>query len=218
MRLHGAYERAPEEFAAASARYTAIGTPHAAGFAQAERGDVLQLHGRYEEGEAADEEASSGGFEPQPGLALLWLARGRTGAARAAMVWLLAGTQISAHRTRLLPAAVEILLAAGDLEQARDAARELPDLAATFRCSALRAMAASAAGRLELERGDAARDAVPAQGDGAVVGVALPVRGRPRTGAGRAPAQRSVTPTRPPIRSTPGGFSTSWVSGRRWRS
>jgi DNA-binding CsgD family transcriptional regulator len=156
MRLHGAYERALDEFAAACERYVALGTLHAAGLAQTERGDVLRLLGRYDEAELAYEDASRHGFEPQPGLALLWLARGREQAARAAVLRLLAETQIPAHRHRLLAAAVEILLATTDVEQARGAANELRDLANQFKCSALQAMAAYAAGRLELATGDPA--------------------------------------------------------------
>jgi tetratricopeptide (TPR) repeat protein len=75
MRLRGAYPAALEEFADACARYLALGTPEAAGLAQAERGDVLRLLGRYDEAEAAYESASGHGFEPQPGLALLRVRR-----------------------------------------------------------------------------------------------------------------------------------------------
>jgi DNA-binding CsgD family transcriptional regulator len=156
MRLHGAYDQALDEFAAACERYVALGTPQAAGLAQTERGDVFCVLGRYDEAERAYEDASQHGFEPQPGLALLWLARGRTEAARAAVQRLLAETQIPAHRHRLLAAAVEILLATGQPEHARGAANELRDLARQFKCSALQAMAAYAAGRLELATGDAA--------------------------------------------------------------
>ena len=64
------------------------------------------------------------GYEPQPGLALLWLARGRTEAApsaRSAGCW--PSPAIRSHRSRLLPAAVEILLAAGEVDEARRVAR-----------------------------------------------------------------------------------------------
>lgn len=156
MRLHGAYDEAIEEFAAAAERYAMVGTPEAAGLAHAERGDVLRLQGRYAAAEAAYELASDHGFEPQPGLALLWLARGRTNAARAAVLRVLAETGMDVQRTRLLPAAVEVLIATGEPERAREAARELHDLAQRFACTALRATAAQAAGRVELETADAA--------------------------------------------------------------
>lgn len=156
MRLRGAYSQALDEYAAACERYVALGTPHAAGLAHAERGDVLRLLGRYDEAESSYETASGHGFESQPGLALLWLARGRTEAARAAILRVLAETEIPAHRHRLLAAAVEILVAARDMERAREAVVELQELAHAFRCSSLQATAAHAAGRLELETGDAA--------------------------------------------------------------
>ena len=156
MRVRGAYTEALTEFTAACDRYLALGTPGAAGLAQAERGDVLRLIGHYDEAEAAYEQASGYGFEPQPGLALLWLARGRHNAARAAVTRLLAESGERLRRSRLLPASVEILLATGDVDRARDAARELDELAGTFKSSGLQAMAAQAAGRLEVEVGDAA--------------------------------------------------------------
>ena len=156
MRLHGAYDAALAEFAAAADRYAALGTPEAAGLAHAERGDVLRLLGRYDEADEAYELASDNGFEPQPGLALLWLARGRKEAARAAVLRKLAETGIEAHRSRLLPSVVEVLLATGEIEKARDATGELQELAGRFACTALQAMSGQAAGRLELETGDPA--------------------------------------------------------------
>jgi DNA-binding CsgD family transcriptional regulator len=113
------------------------------------------LLGRYDEAERAYEDASRHGFEPQPGLALLWLARGRTEAARAAVVRLLAETRIPAHRHRLLAAAVEIHLAATSssrLAGGERAAGPGPPVQ-VFR---LQATAAHAAGPARLETGDAA--------------------------------------------------------------
>jgi len=86
---------------------------------------------------------------------LLWLARGRTPAAVAAARRLLAEISDPVHRSRLLPAASEILLAAGESTDARAAAEELGTIADAFGCSALQAMAAYAAGRVELDSGDA---------------------------------------------------------------
>ena len=156
MRLRGAYEQAIEEFIAAASRYRTAGTPEAAGLAAAERGDVLRILGRYTAADEAYEEASSHGFEPQPGLALLWLARDRRGAARAAMGRLLIEADRPVRRAQLLPAAVQIYLADNDLDDARAAARELDELAAAFGTMALRAAAGQSSGQVELEDGDPA--------------------------------------------------------------
>jgi DNA-binding NarL/FixJ family response regulator len=76
--------------------------------------------------------------------------------AQAAVVRVLAEAETPVHRSRVLPAAVEVLVAAGDTDRARDLARELHELAVSFRCSAPQAMAAYAAGSVELAAGDAA--------------------------------------------------------------
>jgi DNA-binding CsgD family transcriptional regulator len=156
MRLRGSYPQAIDEFVAAQARYLAAGTEVPAGLAAAERGDVLRLLGRYDEAEAAYEQASEFGHEAQPGLALQWLARGRVEPARAATARLLAEVPSGVSRLRILPAAVEILTAAGEFEQARAAAQELDELAQGFRCPPIAAMAGQALGQVELATGDPA--------------------------------------------------------------
>ena len=62
----------------------------------------------------------SWGCEPQPGLALLRMAQGRTDAAAAAIRRVVSATTDRLQRTRLLPAYVEIMLAAGDIQEARE--------------------------------------------------------------------------------------------------
>jgi DNA-binding CsgD family transcriptional regulator len=155
MRLHGAYPEALDELDAALRRY--LGSPHtaAAGHAFSERGDVLRMLGDLDAAEASYERAAHHGYEPQPGLALLWLARGRTAAAVAAARRLLAEIADPVHRSRILPAATDILLAAGESAEARALTEELGAIADSFGCAALQAMAAYAAGRVELEDGDA---------------------------------------------------------------
>ena len=155
LRLHGAFEQALTEFDLATRRYADSGAPAAAGLAMAERGDVLRIRGEYAEAEASYEVASGHGHEPQPGLALLWLARGRTQAAVAAVRRLLAETGDPVHRSRLLPAAVEVLVAAGYLDEARPADTELTGIADAFGCPAIRAMAAYASALVALASGDA---------------------------------------------------------------
>src|SRR5262249_22086426 len=57
-------------------------------------------------------------------------------------------------RTRFLPAHVEIMLAVGDLHQARAAALELEETAATVNGDVLKAIAAHARGSIQLAEGD----------------------------------------------------------------
>jgi len=64
------------------------------------------------------------------------------------------------RRISLLPACVEIMLAAGDFEEARRAAEDLEAMAARFHSDALAAMAAHARGALDLAEDDA-RSALP---------------------------------------------------------
>ena len=154
MRLRGAYDEALAEFALAQRRYEKEGTSTPAGMALTEQGDVLRIRGKLEEAESAYRQAAEFGHEPQPGLALTWLARGRTTAAISAIHRLLAEAWGPVQRSRLLPAAVEILVAAQPLDEARGHADELSQIAAAFGNSALRAMAAYAAGVVELAAGE----------------------------------------------------------------
>jgi tetratricopeptide (TPR) repeat protein len=93
-------------------------------------GDLLRLRGRMADAEAAFLEGHRLGRDPQPGLALLRLAIGEVETAissiRASLVG--AGTDTLA-RARLLPAAIEVALAAGDLEQAGTWGEELSSAA-----------------------------------------------------------------------------------------
>ena len=156
MRLHGEWSAALDEFELASRRYEQVGSPDAAGLAAYESGDVHRLRGEWDLADDAFRTAADHGFDPQPGLALLWLARGRTEAARTAIDRLLAEPGGPVQRCRLLPAAVEVLVASGDVDRAREAATELAALAEPFGCVALDAMAAQASGAVELAAGDAA--------------------------------------------------------------
>ena len=103
MRIRGAFAAAIEEFRLATERYDAAGSPAPAGLAMSECGDVLRIVGDLGAAEAAYDRAVGFGFEPQPGLALLWLARGRPEAAVAAVRRLLAEPGDPVGRSRLLP-------------------------------------------------------------------------------------------------------------------
>ena len=83
-------------------------------------GDVRRLRGELGAAEQAYASASRSGREPQPGLALLRLAQGDAGAAAAAIRRVLDETGSALRADRLLPASVEIMLAAGTSRRPRD--------------------------------------------------------------------------------------------------
>jgi ATP/maltotriose-dependent transcriptional regulator MalT len=114
----------------------------------------LRIQGRLDEAEASYRQAAELGHEPQPGLALSWLARGRTAAAVLAMRRVLAEAHGPVRRSWMLPAGVEIMIAAGRLEDAQRYADELSEIAAAFGNSAVRAMAAYAAANGALAAGN----------------------------------------------------------------
>jgi DNA-binding CsgD family transcriptional regulator len=153
MRLRGAYDEALAEFAQAQRRYEKEGTVAPAGMALTEQGDVLRIRGKLDEAEAAYRQAAEHGHEPQPGLALAWLARGRTTAAISAVRRLLAEAPDPVHRSWMLPAAVEVLISARLVDEARQSSDELAGIASAFGNSAVRAMAAYAAANVELASG-----------------------------------------------------------------
>jgi DNA-binding NarL/FixJ family response regulator len=155
MRARGAFTDAIDEFEQATRRYVSADTPAPAGLAMAECGGVHRILGDLAAAEAAYERAVGFGHEAQPGLALLWLARGRTAAALGAVHRLLAEPRDPVHRSQLLPGAVEILLAAGEVDRARALAEELAGIADSFGCVALQAMADHARGSALLAAGDA---------------------------------------------------------------
>ncbi len=95
-------------------------------------------------------------IETQPGLALLWLAQGRTEAAVAAIRRLLGEAGDPVHRSQLLPAAVEVLLASGQDDEATALAAELGSIAGSFGCPSVQARADHAAALVALESGDPA--------------------------------------------------------------
>jgi class 3 adenylate cyclase len=91
------------------------------------------------------------------------LAEGRTAAAESLIREALADTSITPlTRARLLPAAVEIALAARNLVDAENASHEMEQIAETYGTEALRAAAADARGLVSLRTGlaEAAREAL----------------------------------------------------------
>jgi DNA-binding CsgD family transcriptional regulator len=95
------------------------------------------------------------GCEPQPGLALLRMAQGRIDAACAAIRRVLGAAAERAQRARLLPAYIEIMLAAGSADEAHAACAELEEIAAALDTEVVRATAAQARGAVEYSSGNA---------------------------------------------------------------
>jgi ATP/maltotriose-dependent transcriptional regulator MalT len=155
MQLRGAWQEGVEEARRACERALAAENRAAAGEACYRQGEIYRLRGELAEAEECYREASRHGREPQPGLALLRLAQGRVDAATAVIDRALAETAESARRVALLPAAVEIMLAAGATNEARAAAGELERLTEGQATPMLEAIAASARGAVELACDDA---------------------------------------------------------------
>ena len=155
LQLHGAWPDALEEARRAGER--CVDAENQAGAAEAvyRQGDVHRLRGDFAAAEAAYREASRGGREPQPGLALLRLAQGDNDAAAAAIRRVAGETTERPKRAGLLPAYVEIMLGAADVEEARGACRELEEIAGGYESDMLTAIATQARGAVDLASGDA---------------------------------------------------------------
>lgn len=155
MQFHGAWPDAIVEAGRAferSSRGAQEKPPAAAFYRQAE---IHRLRGEFAAAEEAYRNASRLGCEPQPGLALLRMAQGRSDAALAALRRMLGAAAAPLERAKLLPAHIEIMLAAGEIREARGACGELQQIAKSFESQALGAMAAHAQGAMELADGNA---------------------------------------------------------------
>jgi DNA-binding CsgD family transcriptional regulator len=120
-----------------------------------QQGELYRLRGEFAEADTAYREANHWGRVPQPGLALLRLAQGNVNAAATTIERVLGEATDIVTRSGILPAYVEIMLAAGNSEASRDAAQELHGIAEERDASLLRAAAGYAAGSVLLAEGDA---------------------------------------------------------------
>jgi DNA-binding CsgD family transcriptional regulator len=156
MQLQGDWNAALEEAQQAGERlHQGALNQRRAGSAFYRQGEIQRLQGEFAAAEDAYRAASRLGFEPQPGLALLRLAQGNGAAAAAAIVRVADEMEEPLERAGLLPAYVEIMLAVGDLEEARHASGELDGISETHASDLLRALAAQAGGAVALAEGDA---------------------------------------------------------------
>jgi DNA-binding CsgD family transcriptional regulator len=125
------------------------------GGAAYEQAEILRLRGEFDLAEAAYASASQFGREPQPGLALLRLAQGRSDAAASSSRRVLGATGDPFERTALLPAHVDIMLAVNDLEEARKSCDELDGVARQLEMDVVQAMSLHARGALLVAQGSA---------------------------------------------------------------
>lgn len=116
--------------------------------------ELRRLRGALHSAEESYRRAGESGWEPQPGLALLRLAAGRTQVAQDEMRRTAAGADPFTRRF-LLPAVVEIEVAAGDVEAGRRAVAELREANRSTPTPMLAATLAAAEARVLLAAGDA---------------------------------------------------------------
>jgi ATP/maltotriose-dependent transcriptional regulator MalT len=113
------------------------------------------VRGELPQAEQAYREASKWGRSPEPGIALLWLARGQTDAAAAALRRALdEGESNWGKQSELLAAYVDVLLARGDVAAAKAATAQLRDMASTVDSVLLQARANRADGSVLLAEGE----------------------------------------------------------------
>ena len=153
MRLRGSWPEAEEEIQRAVDELHDF-APDIAGLAFYELGELQLRMGDLDAAEQAFREAHTLGTDPHPGLALLRLARGETDAALRGMRRALEVASDKLRRARLLPAQVEVAVAAGDAETAEAAAEELRGIAAGFGSASMAAWSAAADGSVAQARGD----------------------------------------------------------------
>jgi len=154
MQIHGEWSEALAEADKACVR---LSEPHfqpAAGDAFYRLAELYRLRGEFSRAEAAFRQASEAGRSAQPGLALMRLAQGQIGPAAAAIRRERDEAQLLPDRCAVLPAFVDIMLAAHDLEAAGEGAEELEAAAGALQAPYLRALAGHAKGSVLLANGD----------------------------------------------------------------
>jgi class 3 adenylate cyclase len=153
--LHGALDRAEQELRQATtelAAYDAI-SPLADGCYLL--GEIRFRLGDLKGAEEALRQAHAFGRIPQPALALLRFSEGNITAAYGAIRSALAETSEQWARARMLPAQVEIAIAADDPATSRASAEELEAISAVYDSAALHACKHGSWGRVLLAEGNA---------------------------------------------------------------
>jgi class 3 adenylate cyclase len=157
--IKGEWDRALSELERATAELAAFNATPPLSDGIYAIGELRYRTGDLAGAEAALREADALGRSPQPALALVRLAEGKTKAAASAIATALDETEDVIVRSRLLPAQVEIAIAAGDLATARAAADEYARLSTNYDVPASRARRHETLGRILLAEGSAAEAA-----------------------------------------------------------
>lgn len=148
--LHGEWSKAMGEVQRARERLSDPPRQPALGMAYYQQGELHRLRGEFAEATEAYRAAARWGREPHPGLALLSLAQGRVDDAAAAIRRVVDQAQ-ALNRATMLPAYVEIMLAADERGAACEAADELAAIAADREAPLLEATSAATTGTVLLE-------------------------------------------------------------------
>jgi class 3 adenylate cyclase len=154
--IGGAWGQAEQELERATIELGAYNAtpPQADGFYAI--GEIRRLKGDLEGAQQALREAHSRGRSPQPALALVRLAEGNVKAAASAINAAVAEESWDRWaRARLLPAQVEIAIAAGDVAGARKAVDSLGEIVRDYPSPAFESGRQVALGRVLLAEGDA---------------------------------------------------------------
>lgn len=154
LQMHGAWADACSDVEQVLALLARHPRDAAAGMAHYQRGELHRLRGELAKAEDSFRRASQCGRDPLPGLALLRLAQGQVAGAWAAVRRAVSeANRAETDRVRLLPAYVEIALAAADIPAAEEAAGELRGVAGRQDSPYLAAAAAVADGAVRLAQG-----------------------------------------------------------------
>lgn len=154
IQLHGELPKALEETDHACQLLIRPPGEPAAGEAYYRKAELQRMLGNFDAAEASYNEAAKWRRTPQPGLALLRLSQGQSSTAATSIRNILQETKDVKKRADLLPAAVTVLLAAGQTKEAIEASEELRSIANTFDVPYLRAMSAHCHGATLLAQGN----------------------------------------------------------------
>lgn len=155
LKLQGRWAEAEQEAESARADFLEFKVVDAAGGASYELGELMLRRGELRGAEEAFRRALEVGIDPQPGLALLRLAQGKPQVGLGELERALADVPNDrVERARLLPAFVELAVAAAKVDEARAAAEELVELASVFGSDALTAASGAATGVVLAAEGD----------------------------------------------------------------